>query len=87
MTGVAVPAPVRKGVYLSTVNYKFKDSVFCKLFGSTDYKDNLLSLFNALNGTDYTDSDELEINTIDDVIFMGIKNDASCILDMQMDLY
>ena len=72
---------------MGTVNNKFKDGVFCRLFGSTEYKENLLSLFNALNGTDYEDSAELSINTIDDVIFMGIKNDASCILDMQMDLY
>ena len=70
-----------------TVNNKFKDGIFCILFGSAEYKENLLSLFNALNGTDYEDSDELKINTTDDVIFMGIKNDASCILDMQMDLY
>ena len=72
---------------MGTVNNKFKDGVFCRLFGSAEYKENLLSLFNALNGTDYTDPDDLEINTIDDAIFMGIKNDASCILDMQMNLY
>ena len=72
---------------MGNVNNTFKDGVFCRLFGAEEYRDNLLSLFNALNGTNYEDSSELRINTIDDVIFMGIKNDASCILDMQMDLY
>ena len=72
---------------MSIVNKNFKDGVFCRLFGAAEYKENLLSLFNALNGTDYRDAAELTINTIDDVIFMGIKNDTSCILDMQMDLY
>ena len=72
---------------MGIVNKDFKDGVFCRLFGAAEYKENLLSLFNALNGTDYRDAAELTINTIDDVIFMGIKNDASCIIDMQMDLY
>ncbi len=66
---------------MTTVNNKFKDGVFCRLFGSAEYKENLLSLFNALNGTNYENTDELKINTIDDAIFMGIKNDSSCILD------
>ena len=37
----------------------YKDSVFRMLFSE---KERLLSLYNALNGTDYTDPDELEIN-------------------------
>ena len=36
-----------------------------------------MSLYNALNGSSYTDPDELEFNTIDDVIYMGMKNDVS----------
>lgn len=72
---------------MSILNHKFKDGVFCRLFGSAEYRDNLLSLFNALNGTDYENADELIINTIEDVVFMGIKNDSSCILDMQMNLF
>ena len=40
------------------------------LFGYTKYKKNLLELFNALNGTNYEDENELEINTIEDTIYM-----------------
>lgn len=43
------------------------------LFGYPKYKKNLLELFNALNGTNYEDENELEINTIEDTIYMGMK--------------
>ena len=55
------------------INRKYKDRIFCMLFGYTKYKKNLLELFNALNGTNYEDENELEINTIEDTIYMGMK--------------
>ena len=64
-----------------------KDRLFVKLFGDPANKENLLSLYNALNDRNYTDPDELEINTIDDVIYMGRKNDVSCIIDAHMNLF
>ena len=63
-----------------------KDRIFRKLFGDPDNKENLLSLYNALNDRDYDDPDMLEITTIDDVIYMGMKNDVSCIIDNHMSL-
>lgn len=53
------------------IQRKHKDKLFTKLFGDPDNKENLLSLYNALNDRNYTDIDGLEINTIDDVIYMG----------------
>ena len=64
-----------------------KDRLFVKLFGDPDNKENLLSLYNALNDRNYDDPDELEINTIEDVIYMGRKNDVSCIIDAHMNLF
>ena len=64
-----------------------KDRLFVKLFGDPDNKENLLSLYNALNDRSYDDPDELEINTIEDVIYMGRKNDVSCIIDAHMNLF
>ncbi len=61
-----------------------KDRLFRKLFGDESNKDALLSLYNALNQTSYTDPSELTINTIEDVLYMSMKNDISCILDNQM---
>lgn len=67
-----------------TVNRNFKDSVFRMLFRD---KQNLLSLFNAINGTNYQNPEDLEINTLENAIYMTIKNDISCVLDLQMHLY
>lgn len=71
---------------MPNINPKFKSSVFADFFGNEQYKDNLLSLFNALNNTNYSDAEALEITTIDNVIYMGIKNDVSCIIDNYMSL-
>ena len=69
------------------INRKYKDRIFCMLFGYPKYKKNLLELFNALNGTNYEDENELEINTIADPIYMGMKNDVSCIIQSNMAMY
>ena len=65
-------------------NRKYKDSLFRLLFGREENKQNLLDLYNALNDSNYTNIDDLTINTIDDVIYMKMKNDVSFILDDQM---
>jgi hypothetical protein len=46
-----------------------------------------MSLYNALNDTNYDDLDELEITTIDDCIYMGMKNDISLLIDFWLSLY
>ncbi|MCI9149049.1 MAG: hypothetical protein HFI42_00935 [Lachnospiraceae bacterium] len=66
------------------LNRKYKDHLFRFLF--RDKKD-LLDLYNALNGTDYTQSDELEIVTMEDVIFLKMKNDLSFIIAGKLNLY
>lgn len=66
------------------INRKFKDRLFRMVFQS---KKDLLELYNAINGTSYTNPDELEINTLDDVIYMGMKNDSSFLIDNFLNLY
>ena len=63
------------------VNKKYKDRLFCLLFGNEGYKDNILSLYNALCHTSYTNTDDIQIYTIDDVIYIKMKNDVSVLLD------
>ena len=46
-----------------------------------------LELYNALNGTNLTDPDELKVNTIENVIYINMKNDISFWVDDQMVLY
>ncbi len=69
------------------INQFHKDRLFRAIFGYEKYKENLLSLYNALNDTNYTDTSELEITTIDDVVYMEMKNDISCILDSNISLF
>ena len=66
----------------SEVNSNVKDTLFRKLFGNSP--SDLLDLYNALNNSSYTNVDDLEINTIDDAIYMKIKNDVSFIVDSHM---
>ena len=61
-------------------NRKYKDTVFRDLFGSEENKANALSLYNALRGTSYEDPSIIEITTLDNVIYMGVKNDISFLI-------
>lgn len=73
-----------KNQYEHRVNRKYKDSLFRKIF--SDRKD-LLDLYNALNDTQYTDEEELTVTTLEDVIYVSIKNDVSFLLGGTMNLY
>lgn len=66
------------------VNQKHKDRLF--RFAFQDKKD-LLSLYNAVNGTDYQNPDDLVITTLEDALFLGIKNDLSFIIGATLNLY
>ena len=44
-------------------------------------------MYNAVNGTNFTASEDIEITTIDDCIYMGMKNDVSFIIDSEISLY
>ncbi|HJA94154.1 MAG TPA: hypothetical protein H9717_13770 [Candidatus Eisenbergiella merdipullorum] len=48
-------------------NRKHKDSVFRMLYSR---KEELLPLYNALNGTDYQDPGQLEVTTLENAIYM-----------------
>lgn len=50
-------------------------------------KKDLLELYNAVNGSDYTDPEALEIITLEDVLFMKMKNDLSFMISDQLNLY
>ena len=58
-------------------NKKYRDSVFCSYFNEPT---RLLSLCNAILGTDYQDAAKLKINTLEGIFFDDQKNDISCTL-------
>ena len=68
----------------ATGNREVKSTLFAKIFAD---KKELLSLYNALNGTNYTDEEDIEVTTIDGAVYMTMKNDVSFILDAIMNLY
>ena len=55
------------------VAVKYKDNVFCMLYRE---KENLLDLYNALRGSNYTNVDDLQVTTLNGGSYMKYKNDA-----------
>ena len=68
-------------------NREYKSSIFISLFGAENNKANLLQLYNALAKTNYTDINDLTITTLDDALYMDVKNDVSFLIDSRMNLY
>ncbi len=66
------------------VHRKYKDRLFRMIFQD---KENLLSLYNALNGTNYDNPEELEVVTLDNAIYINVKNDLAFILDFYLNMY
>ena len=67
-----------------TTNRNYKDTVFRMLFSD---RKNLLSLYNAVNQRDYKNPEDLEIVTLENAIYMGMKNDLAFIIDTNLYLY
>ena len=66
------------------VNRTYKSTLFIMLFQD---KHNLLELYNAVSGKHYTDPGILEINTLENAIYMTVKNDISFLIDGRLSLY
>ena len=59
-------------------NREYKNSVFVDLFYSDETaRENVLSLYNALHGTDLKDPEEIHLMKVDDVLYKNFKNDIS----------
>lgn len=77
-----------KDIYMNNrINHLYKDRLFKVIFGSPENKHNALSLYNALNGTDYKNPQDLTVYTIENAVYMGMNNDFSFILDGSLSLY
>ena len=62
----------------------YKDTIFRMLYHD---KENLLSLYNAVNGREYTDPEKLQVVTLENAIYMGMKNDLAFMLETNIYLY
>ena len=66
------------------VNREYKSSLFAYMLSHKEYA---LQVYNVLNNSDYTNPDDIEITTLENVVFINIKNDVSFILDNIFSLY
>ena len=66
------------------VNREHKDTLFRVLFNN---KENALALYNAINQSSYDNPDDIIFTTLEDVIYIGIKNDLSFLIGYTMNLY
>ena len=65
-------------------NRLYKSRLFVMIF---EEKKKLLELYNAVSGKHYEDPELLEINTLDNAIYMSMKNDISFLIDARLALY
>ena len=63
---------------MTNFNAQYRDSVFRSYFNDSM---RLLSLCNAVLGTQYINPDEVNINTLEGIFFDKQKNDISCTID------
>ncbi len=70
-----------------TINKEYKDRLFNFIFGSPENRKWTLSLYNAVNGSDYQDENEIEINTIKEALYLGMHNDTSFIISDTVNVY
>ena len=67
-----------------TGNREYKSDVFSMLL---EDKENALLLYNALNDSNYINSDDVEICTLEKGISLTVRNDASFVIDSSLNIY
>ena len=72
---------------MAEANKEYKDRLFCFLFGNGEHKDWTLSLYNAVNGSDYDDPEMIEFTTVQEVLYLGMHNDTSFLLYDEMNMF
>ena len=65
-------------------NREYKSDVFSMLMES---KENALDVYNALNDSEYTNPEEVEIVQLERGVSLSIRNEASFIIDMNINFY
>ena len=52
----------------------YKDRLFRMIFND---REKLLERYNAINGSDYKDASELQVVTLENAIYLSMKNDVA----------
>jgi len=69
---------------MSSENREVKSEVFSMLMEDKRYA---LQVYNALKGSNYTDPEMVEMIKLEKGISLSIRNDASFIVDMNLERY
>lgn len=72
---------------MNGINREYRDRLFKFIFGNPNNKEWTLSLYNAVNGSNYTDASAIRFNTIENAVYMSMKNDASFLITDTMNFY
>ena len=59
----------------------YKDRLFRMIFND---REKLLELYNAMNGSDYKDASELQVVTLENAIYLSMKNDVAYVESMKL---
>jgi hypothetical protein len=70
-----------------SVQQEHKDKLFKFIFGNPENKQWTLSLYNAVNGSNYTDPEEIHFNTLENILYVSVRNDVSFMFMMEMNLW
>ena len=68
-------------------NRVIKSRLFEFLFGREEHKPWILDLYNAVNGSAHDNPDDITINTIENVVYLGMKNDLSLMVSETVSFY
>ena len=69
------------------INKHSKDRLFKMIFGRPENKEWTLSLYNAVNGSNYENAEDIQITTIENAVYMGMANDVSFLIEDVMNMY
>ena len=69
------------------MNRQYRDRLFKFIFGNPEHKEWTLNLYNAVNGTNYTNPEDIQLTTLDDAVYMNMKNDTSFLITETMNFW
>jgi len=72
---------------MSNTTREYKDRLFTFIFGDETNREWTLSLYNAVNGSHYTDPSLIQFTTIKQVLYLGMHNDVSFLISDEMNCY
>ena len=72
---------------MDKANREYKDRLFKFIFGNPENKAWTLSLYNAINNSSYTDPEAIRLTTLEDAVYMSMKNDTSFLIGDTMNFY